>query len=146
MTSQIFTKSKVVSAPVQPEIHVAAFGKHVAWNDFIDDPGLDTERLIAIKRVLYLEGIGAAIETGAWDKLDATQRTEGFSHTIIWRSRGDIVACRLWSSSDGKGRTKYPMVVVAQCKGAPLAWVLIEALPRLERLERRCVMRRRRSR
>jgi hypothetical protein len=138
VSSQIFTKSKAQGAPGAPEIYVAAFGKHVAWNDFIDDPGLETDRLIAIKRVLYLEGIAAAIDTGAWDKLEAAQKIEGFAHLIIWRTRTDIVACRLWSSSDGKGRTKYPMVVVAQCRGASLSWVLAEVLPRLERLERRC--------
>lgn len=138
MTSQILGKDRSGSAGAAPEIAVAAFGKHPAWNDFIDDLGLDTERLIAVKRVLFLEGIGAAIESGSWDKLDAAKRTEGFHHLFLWRNKGDLVIGRLWSSSDGKGRTKYPMVVVAHCKGASLAWVLVEVLPRLERLERRC--------
>ncbi len=119
-------------------MYLGAYGKHPGWNDHIDDIGLETERLVAIKRVLYVEGIGAAIDSGAWDKLDESQRIEGFDHLLLWRAPGEIILCRLWSSTDGKGRTKYPMVVSAHCRATGLPWALQEVLPRLEEARRRC--------
>jgi hypothetical protein len=121
-----------------PEVFVGAYGKHPGWNDHIDDLGLETELLVTVKRVLYLEGIGAAVDSGAWDKLGEDQRIEGFDHVMLGRGAGDVVLCRLWSSSDGKGRTKYPMVLTAHCRGTGMKWTIDEALPRLEETGRRC--------
>jgi len=126
---------------VQPSasVYVAAFGKHPGWDDHIDDIGLETQRLVDIKRVLYVEGIGGNIDSGAWDRLDESHRLEGYKHIFVWRTAEDIVVGRLWSSSDGKGRTRYPMVVCVQCVGLPLGWILKEVVPRLEDVEKRCV-------
>ena len=33
-------------------IQIAVFGKHPAWDDFMDDLGLDTPRLIEARRML----------------------------------------------------------------------------------------------
>src|SRR5262245_42074127 len=115
-----------------PEVFVGAYGKHPGWNDHIDDMGLETDLLVTVKRVLYLEGIGAAVDSGQWDKLADDQRAEGFDHVLVGRGGGDVVLCRLWSSSDGKGRTKYPMVLTAHCRGTGVKWALHEVLPRIE--------------
>ncbi|MFM9996880.1 MAG: hypothetical protein ACKVU4_13895 [Phycisphaerales bacterium] len=120
-------------------LHVAAFGKHPGWNDHIDDLGLDTPRLIEIKRRMYVEGIGGNIDAGTWDRLAPEQQVEGYNHVFVWRTPASIVVGRMWSSRDGKGRTKYPMVVCAECRGVPLAWALGEGLPILDRLRERCV-------
>ena len=120
-------------------VHVGAFGKHPGWNDHIDDLGLDTERLIGAKRVVYVEGVGANIDSGAWDKLAEDQRLEGFAHIFLWRVGGDVLLGRLWSSRDGKGRQKYPMVVVLHSRGLPVRWALDVGLPALERVQQRCV-------
>lgn len=117
---------------------LAAFGKHPGWDDHIEDIGIETEHLASIKQLLYVQGIGGAIDAGAWDKLTAPQRVAGFEHTLICRTAGDLIAARLWSSTDGKGRSRYPMVVCVQCGNLPLEWVLREALPRLEQIEQRC--------
>lgn len=121
-----------------PEVYLAAFGKHPGWDDHIEDIGLETERLASFKQFFYVQGIGGAIDSGVWDKLPPGHRREGFRHVFVRRSGGSIIAGRLWSSVDGKGRARYPMVVCVECRNLPLAWVLQQALPRLEDLERKC--------
>lgn len=116
----------------------AAFGKHPGWDDHIDDIGLDTHVLIAVKRTLYIRGIGRNIDIGTWEKLEREQQAEKFGHVFIWLMGPDMVAGRLWSSRDGKGRTSYPMVVCVQCSRSPLPWVFANILPRLERIEMAC--------
>lgn len=121
-----------------PEVYVAAFGKHPGWNDHIDDLGVETDRMAAFKQLLYVQGIGGVIDSGAWDKLPPAQRREGFDHVFVSRGAGSIFVGRLWSSVDGKGRARYPMVLCAECRNLPLSWALREALPRLCALEERC--------
>lgn len=120
-------------------MYLGAFGKHPGWNDHIDDQGLETQRLVDFKSLMYVEGLSAAIDSGKWDALDPGQQVEGFGHVFLMRARGEILAGRMWSSTDGKGRSKYPMVVVAQCTGAPLDWVAAHVLPALENTERECI-------
>lgn len=121
-----------------PAWYVAAFGKHPGWNDHIDDLGLETPFLIEVKRRLYVEGIGGSVDSGAWDKLESTQRLEEFNHAFVWRRPGDIVIGRMWSSRDGKGRTRYPMIVCMEGRGVPLGWMLERAVPTLDRLQLEC--------
>lgn len=121
-----------------PRVHLAAFGKHPGWDDHMDDQGVQTDRLVAVKRVIYVEGIGGNIDSGAWEGLEESQRLPGFEHVFAWRRPEDVVVGRIWSSRDGKGRTKYPMIVCAQCVGLPLAWAIERVLPRLESVRERC--------
>ncbi len=118
---------------------LGAFGKHPGWDDHIEDLGLDTETLTLAKLVLYVRGIGGQIDTGAWEKLKPEERTEGFNHVFLWQRSGQFLLGRLWSSSDGKGRTRYPMVVCAQCLGVSAAWGLEQVLAKLQEVERSCV-------
>ena len=117
---------------------MGAFGKHPGWNDHIDDLGLETQRLVDFKTLVYVEGVAAAIDCGRWDNLDADSRMDGFAHVLVFRTRGDLLLARLWTSRDGKGRSKYPMAVVAQVRGLPLDWALSTVLPELESIQRRC--------
>ena len=119
-------------------MYLAAFGKHPGWDDHIEDIGIETDQLAALKQLLYVQGIGRAIDSGAWDNLADVQRVEGYQHVFVRRTPTDVIAGRLWSSTDGKGRTRYPMVVCVQCSGLPLRWVVREILPRLESLQQRC--------
>ncbi|MBY0313739.1 MAG: hypothetical protein K2W85_16865 [Phycisphaerales bacterium] len=135
LLAKLFGKSP---APVAPELYLGAFGKHPGWNDHIDDLGLETQRLVDLKTVMYIEGISAAVDAGKWDKLDPDAQIDGFGHVALLRIRGDIILARLWSSSDGKGRTKYPMVVAAQCTGVTLDWAVQRILPELESVQQRC--------
>lgn len=131
-------------ADLTPGVHLAAFGKHPAWADHIpDDLGLDHPRLIEVKQVLYVQGIGGNVDGGTWDKLDPAHRIP-FGHLFLWRTGsggngdGEIVAGRLWHSKDGKGRDRYPMVACARFGGRSLAWALAEVFPLLDQLERDC--------
>lgn len=96
------------------------FGKHPGWDDHMQDMGLSTERLVEVRRTLYAEGIAGNIDSGAWEKLGASA-IPTFDHVFVWRFRGDeFVFGRLWSSSDARGRKKYPMVACVHSRGHEL--------------------------
>ena len=134
---KFFTRRK--NGGTANRVFLAAFGKHPGWDDHIEDLGLDTEQLVRVKRTLYVEGISGNVDSGAWDKLSETQRLGGFNHLFLWRTPADIVAGQIWSSADGKGRTRYPMIVCAQCLDLPLPWILKRVLPRLEEVRTQCI-------
>ncbi len=117
---------------------LAAFGKHPGWDDHMEDIGLETHTLVTVKRILYVQGIGANIEHGKWAELEAKRLAIEFDHTFVWCRNGDIVAGRLWASRDGRGRTSYPMVVCIHCRKVPLSWVYDRILPRLTDVETKC--------
>ena len=119
-----------------PSVALGLFGKHPAWNDFADDIGLETDRLVALKRLLF-QGIDANIPQ--WEHLHEQQRLEAFAHVLVWVTGECVMVARLWASADGKGRSRYPMVACAECCGLPLAAVLAQVLPALEQVERDCV-------
>jgi hypothetical protein len=120
-------------------IFVGAFGKHPGWDDHVDDLGLETEVLIAAKRILYVQGIGGNVDSGRWDKLKANQRIETFNRVILWHVDGQLVVGRIWSSQDGKGRKSYPFVVCVQCSKLPMQWISDNVLPQLEEIESTCI-------
>jgi hypothetical protein len=122
----------------EPVVFVAAFGKHPGWDDHIEDIGMVTESLIQAKQLLYLRGIGGLIDSGAWEKLAAGRQTDGFHHVFVWQRAGRYLIGRLWSSTDGKGRARYPMVVCAHVMGLPLEWAMEHVLPEFERVETAC--------
>jgi hypothetical protein len=126
------------SRKAQPAIYLGAYGKHPGWDDHIDDIGLETESLLLAKQVLYVEGIGGQIDSGGWDKLPEEQRLPEFKHIIVWKRGDAFLLGRIWSSRDGKKRTKYPMIVCAHCVRVPLHWALREVLPALESVENLC--------
>lgn len=133
--SRILGKSPPARAP---ELYLGAFGKHPGWNDHIDDINLVTQRLVDLKSLLYIEGISSCIDAGKWDKLEPTQQLDGFQHDLLMRTRGELLVGRLWSSSDGKGRTRYPMVVVVHLCGVALEPAVAAIVPELDQIQARC--------
>lgn len=125
-------------SPKARGVWLGVFGKHPGWNDHIDDIGLETETLVRFKSLVYLEGIGARVDSGAWDMLKVSERLEGFDHWILQRLAGECVVARLWSSTDGKGRSKYPMIVAANVVGFGLEWCERHVFEELERLRTAC--------
>src|SRR5688572_20736555 len=63
-----------------PSLYLAAFGKHPGWDDHIDDLGLETDLLIRVKQLLYIEGIASNLDKGSWDELAPPDRLEKFNH------------------------------------------------------------------
>jgi hypothetical protein len=125
-----------------PQLFLAAFGKHPGWNDHIDDLGLDTDELVTAKRLLYVQGINQNIDAAAWEKLEPDQRIDKFRHNFLWHMPGAnnaLIAGRLWSSVDGKGRDKYPMVVCVETRDLPDNFAASVALPFLHKTQERCV-------
>ncbi len=119
-------------------VHVAAFGKHPGWDDHIEEIGLDCAPLVQAKRVLYSEGMSGNIDAGAWERLSDEQRLPAFKHTFYWRVPEGLIVGRVWSSRDGKGRTKYPMIVCAFVEGAPASWSIAQIPARLAAVEAKC--------
>jgi hypothetical protein len=97
-------------------IQLAGFGKHPAWDDHIDDLGLTTETLVIIRRVLYSEGIGSQVSSGAWNQLEEERQALGFDHRFVWSRKAQSVVGGIWSSSDGKGRSHFPMIICLQIR------------------------------
>jgi hypothetical protein len=120
------------------KIFVAAFGKHPGWDDHVDDIGFETNVVVAVKRMLYVQGIGGNVDSGSWDKLEKDQLLEEFKHIFLWYIDGNLIAGRMWSSQDGKGRKSYPFVVCVQCSKLPIKWIFENVLPQLEQIEAKC--------
>lgn len=137
--------ARKLAGPGERALFLGAFGKHPGWDDHIEedervrDLGLRTESLVCAKVLLYVQGIGRNLDTGAWEKLEPAQRLDGFNHLFLWQANNQFILGRLWSSRDGKGRTRYPMVVAAHVLRATLEWALATVVPRLERLSEECV-------
>ena len=121
-----------------PSISLGAFGKHPGWADHIEDIGLDTEAMLAARQFLYVQGIGGAIDGALWDNLTAEQALPEFGHAFAWFCNEDCLAGRLWASRDGKGRTRYPMVLCVHTVALPADAVLDCVEPALKRLETEC--------
>lgn len=117
------------------ELYLAVFGKHPGWNDHIDDQGVETGELAELKRQLYLDGIGGNIDAGTWDGQTDADHLDGFAHVFVARRRGWVIGGRMWASTDGKGRSRYPMIVCVQVPESKLSWLCTEGLLRLEDLE-----------
>jgi len=122
----------------EPRAQLCLFGKHPGWDDHMQDMGLNTERLVEVRRTLYTEGIAGNIDVGAWEKLGAGALPL-FEHVFVWRFRGDeFVFGRLWSSSDARGRKKYPMVACVHARGYELTRMAALASESVTRVMEAC--------
>ena len=127
--------AKAIGAP--PGVHLGAFGKHPGWDDHVEPIGLDSEPLVAAREILYVRGIGGVVDTALWDK-KPEETLPGIEHLFCWTSDGDTLIGRMWSSTDGKGRSKYPMAAAAHF-GLPFSYTLAARAARvLADVEARC--------
>lgn len=131
-------KSAARGANGEMRVYLAAFGKHPGWNDHIDDLGFETQSLVIAKRFVYLEGIASQIDTGAWDRLEPAARFGSFDHYLLWQRGPEILCAVLVDSRDGKGRTRYPMVLCLHAIGVPLDRVTSEFAPIVDRAMLAC--------
>ena len=73
------------------KVYAAAFGKHPAWDDHIDDIGLVTETMVLAKQLLYSQGISSQLATGAWDEIERTGHSLEFDHRFVWARKEQAV-------------------------------------------------------
>jgi hypothetical protein len=75
--------------------------------------------------------------------LSAIPRLEHFRHDFLWympdEDLPDYLAGRLWSSSDGKGRDKYPMVVCSHVVNLPDCFCTHVVMPLLAQIHEKCL-------
>lgn len=127
-----------ITGAVAPSAGVGVFGKHPGWDDHLDDIGLHSDALIAAKQLVYVRGIGGVVDAGQWDADgEAADVLPAFRHLFFWSDSRSLVVGRLWSSSDGKGRTKYPMIACVHLEGRTEPGIP-DIAPLLEELEVQC--------
>lgn len=96
----------------QPREIFGIFGKHPGWNDHIEDLPLPTASMALAKQLLYVQGIGSQISSGAWARLKEPALLPDFDHFFLWVRGRQFLAGRMWASRDGKRRAHFPMVAV----------------------------------
>lgn len=96
----------------QPRKFFGAFGKHPGWDDHIEDLPLPTASMAAAKQLLYVQGIGSQISSGAWTRLADDVCLPGFDHLFLWLRGRQFLAGRMWASRDGKRRAHFPMIAL----------------------------------
>src|SRR5205085_2245691 len=89
-------------------------------------------------RLIYRQGIGGQLDSGAWEKLDEATRLPAIHHEFVWIRGTQVLAGRMWPSSDGKRRALYPMVACAQGLEIPAETAIRRILPQLETVESQC--------
>ena len=102
----------VLGGGAPPGVFLGAFGKHPGWDDHIEPIGLDSEALLAARDILYTRGIGGVINEALWEK-KPEETLPQIAHLLCWTGESDTLIGRMWSSVDGKGRARYPMVALA---------------------------------
>ncbi|MEY2427156.1 MAG: hypothetical protein QOJ40_41 [Verrucomicrobiota bacterium] len=137
-----FFQRKKGSRPFQessePRLTLAVFGKHPGWDDHLPGIGVETEALAHVKQAFYVSGIGGQIDSAAWEKLEVDKRLEEFDHIFLWLRQGHSLVGQLWSSTDGKGRLNYPMVLCVDGEGVSPGAMLRSLRPGLDRLRDAC--------
>src|SRR3954468_1418436 len=94
--------------------------------------------MAAAKQLLYVQGIGSQISSGAWARLAEEARLPGFDHAFLWVRGSQFLAGRLWASRDGKGRAHFPMVVLVHGLDGVRNSALTSTLARLENVAAVC--------
>lgn len=135
--SKNFLNDDWKAMPDAPRFYLSGFGKHPGWNDHLDDIGVITGSLVMAKAMIY-DGIAHQVESAAWEKGGPARMAAGFDHVIHWRRMHESLTGLMWSSSDGKGRSLYPMITLAHCVGQPFAWQADEVLPALAEVGKKC--------
>ena len=110
------------------------FGKHPGWDDHIEDLPLPTASMALAKQLLYVQGIGSQISSGAWTRLTPETRLAHFNHAFLWLRGSQFLVGRMWASSDGKRRAHFPMVAVFHGVELPHAAAIDSMLTRLDKV------------
>lgn len=114
------------------------FGKHPGWDDHIEDLPLPTMSMAMAKQLLYVQGIGSQISSGAWARLAEDARLPDFEHAFVWMRGRQCLVGRMWASRDGKKRAHFPMIALYQGINVQPDTVVESMLARLEKIAAGC--------
>ena len=117
---------------------IFAFGKHPAWDDHVQEIGILNESIALAKTILYVNGIGRIIDSGDWEKAEPEKIATGFDHAFVWFRKNEFLIGRFWPSTDGKGRSRYPMLLGCHLKNVTLDFAFKQVVPKLDTLEKKC--------
>lgn len=121
--------------PDAPEVHLALFGKHPAWRDFVAANPAEDNLLTATYEDVYCRCL-ATLQSGVWGD-DLAAVVPHFHHALVrlWPA-GDVVIGILVGSADGLGR-QQPMMLGACCRRLCYHRAIRSLLPALPGLARR---------
>jgi hypothetical protein len=122
------------SGPRQTRIAVAAFGKHPAWKDHIDEDVLiaaPTDELALLERWLHGSTFEEFITKSAVHSLSAGNLIP-LDHLIVRSLDTGCSLTRVWASTDYSGRAKFPMVLSVDAEGLGIDEAMARVLPALE--------------
>lgn len=117
---------------------LALFGKHPAWDDHMEDIGIDTPSLADFKRWLYVDGIRSNLDAGAWEQLPEDHRVTAWDHRLMMTGAKGMILARLWASSDGRGRKAYPMIAATHLPTSRLPADLAPLFEALDGVKQAC--------
>jgi len=117
---------------------LALFGKHPAWDDHMEDIGIDTPSLADFKRWLYVDGIRSNLDAGAWEQLPEDHRVPLWDHRLLMTGAKGMILARLWASSDGRGRKAYPMIAATHLPTSRLPADLAPMFEALDGVKQAC--------
>lgn len=96
-----------------PSPCLAIFGKHPLAADHLEDIGLDTASLVALKKGMYINGIGECLSRRLWFKELGDTDAIPYDHHLFCVGANGWMAARLYRSADAAGRKQYPLVIAA---------------------------------
>jgi hypothetical protein len=115
------------------------FGKHPAWDDHMEDIGIDTPSLADFKRWLYVDGIRTNLDSGAWEQMPEDHRVPLWDHRLLMTGSKGMILARLWASSDGRGRRAYPMIAATHLPTSRLPADLAPLFEALDGVKQACI-------
>ena len=132
-----FLRERIDDAEGSAE-YFGIFGKHPGWDDHIEDLPLPTVSMVTAKQLLYVQGIGSQISSGAWSRLSAGACLPDFNHILLWVRERQFLVGRLWASRDGKRRAHFPMIALVHGINLPLEAAFGPLLAQLEQVVAGC--------
>ena len=135
--SKTFLRERI-SDEDRPWEHFGIFGKHPGWDDHIEDLPMPTASMATAKQLLYVQGVGSQISSGAWARLADDVRLADFNHAFLWVRGRSFLLGRMWASRDGKKRAHFPMIALVQGGNVARDAILDSLLAQLEHVAAGC--------
>ena len=81
------------------------------------DIGVANQTVLDFKQRFYVEALAGNINSGAWKHLPEPELIPCFDHRFVFWQADTMLVGAIWSSSDGKGRTLFPLIGIIFSRG-----------------------------